>query len=507
MATVREALDVAVELHGQGRLDEAAILYARILEVEPRQADALHLLGLLHGQKGQIGQAIALVAQAIGIAPERAVFHINHAKLTAAAGQPPKAAAGLRRALALDPAAVEVWELMETHAPASALRRLVRLGQPHRAADLAAAGRQCLERGDAAAALACLSGAVAAGAADPDTLFALGNARLDAGQAPGAVAALATTLALVPASYAAFYNLGVAAFTAGRPETAQRAFAHAFALRPADLAAAEYRVAVLHAAHRLDEAAEAGAALLDIKDALATAAGHTLPASPTPASPAADRTRRTRRIIAFSLWGDRREYTQGAVENLRLAAEFYPGWTCRLYHDATVPAPVLADLDAAGAERVAMPAGSAAVTGTLWRFLVADDPTVDRFLCRDADSRLNSRERAAVAAWETSPHPFHVLRDHALHTEVMLAGLWGGMAGVLPPLAPLIESYTAGGTAAGGGRLLDQRFLRDVVWPAIRTRCLIHDSVHPRHGVPLPPVPIDPRFAFTHVGASVKSVE
>lgn len=498
MATVRQALDVAVELHGQGRLDEAAILYARILEVEPRQADALHLLGLLHGQQGQVGQAIALVAQAIGIAPERGVFHINHAKLTAAAGQADKAAAGLRRALALDPAAVEAWTLMEAHTPAGALCRLVRLGQLHRAADLAAAGRQCLERGDTTTALACLSGAAAAGAADAGTLFALGNARLDAGQAPGAVAALAAALAHEPASYAACYNLGVAAFTAGRPDTAQRAFAHAFALRPTDLAAAEYRVAVLHAAHRLDEAADAGAALLDIKDALATAAGHTLPASPAP-----DRTGRTRRIIAFSLWGDRREYTHGAIENVRLAAEFYPGWTCRLYHDATVPAPVLADLDAAGAERVAMPAGTAAVLGTLWRFRVADDPTVDRFLCRDADSRLNSRERAAVAAWEASPHPFHVLRDHALHTEVMLAGLWGGVAGVLPPLAPLIESYTA----AGGDRLLDQRFLRDVVWPAIRTRCLVHDSVHPRHGVPLPPVPIDRRFAFTHVGAGVKSVE
>lgn len=504
MATVLEALDVAVELHGQGRLDEAAILYARILEVEPRQADALHLLGLLHGQQGRIGQAIPLVAQAIGIAPERGVFHINHAKLTAAAGQAGKAAAGLRRALALDPAAVDAWVLMEDHAPASALRRLVRLGHPHRAADLAAAGRQCLERGDTAAALACLSGAVAAGAADPGTLFALGNARLDAGQAPGAVAALAAALAHEPSSYTACYNLGVAAFTAGWPDTAQRAFAHAFALRPTDLAAAEYRVAVLHAAHRLDEAADAGAALLDIKDALATAAGHTLPASPAPDHTGrTDRTGRTRRIIAFSLWGDRREYTQGAVENVRLAAEFYPGWTCRVYHDATVPAPVLADLDAAGAERVVMPAGTAATQGTLWRFRVADDPAVDRFLCRDADSRLNSRERAAVAAWEASPHPFHVLRDHPLHTEVMLAGLWGGMAGVLPPLTPLIESYAA----AGGDRLLDQRFLRDVVWPAIRSRCLIHDSVHPRHGVPLPPVPIDRRFAFTHVGAGVKSVE
>lgn len=499
MATVQEALDLAVELHGSGRLDEAAVLYGRILDVEPEQADALHLFGLLHGQKGRIAQAIALVDQALRLRPERVTFHVNRARLADAAGRKEEAARGIRQALALDPAAAEAWELMEAHDAATALRRLVRLGHRHRAPALAAAGTLCLERGETAAAMACLSDAAGAGAVDGDTLFALGNARLDAGRAGAAVGAFAAALAQAPASHNVLYNLGVAAFTAGRPDAAQRAFAHAFALRPGHLDAAEYRVAVLHAAHRLAEAAAAGAELLDIKDALATAA---FTGPPLPAAPRASGAGRTRRIIAFSLWGERPEYTRGAVENVRLAAEFYPGWVCRIHHDASVPAPVLAELDAAGAERVEMPAGSAAM-GTLWRFLVADDPAVDRFLCRDADSRLNSRERAAVAAWEDSGLPFHVLRDHVLHTEVMLAGLWGGVAGELPPLAPLIESCAK----AGGDRLLDQRFLRDVVWPRIRTRCLIHDSVHPRHGVPLPPVPIDPRFAFTHVGAGIKGVE
>ncbi|CAM9970164.1 unnamed protein product, partial [Discosporangium mesarthrocarpum] len=29
--------------------------------------------------------------------------------------------------------------------------------------------------------------------------------------------------------------------------------------------------------------------------------------------------------------------------------------------------------------------------GMFWRFLPADDPTVDRFIVRDVDSRLNAR--------------------------------------------------------------------------------------------------------------------
>lgn len=71
-----------------------------------------------------------------------------------------------------------------------------------------------------------------------------------------------------------------------------------------------------------------------------------------------------------------------------------------------------------------------------WCFLVSDDPTVSHFLCRDAFSRLNSREKAAVDAWIASGLPFHAMRDHIMHTDPMLAGMWGGLAGVLPPMLP-----------------------------------------------------------------------
>ncbi len=39
------------------------------------------------------------------------------------------------------------------------------------------------------------------------------------------------------------------------------------------------------------------------------------------------------------------------------------------------------------------------IAGMFWRFLVADDPQVDRFIVRDSDSRLNARDAYAVAEW------------------------------------------------------------------------------------------------------------
>ena len=174
-----------------------------------------------------------------------------------------------------------------------------------------------------------------------------------------------------------------------------------------------------------------------------------------------------------------------------------PGWTCRIYHDDSVPRTLLTELAGLGVELVAMPAGSGPAQGLYWRFLASDDPTVDRFLCRDLDSRPTAREKAAVDAWIASGQPFHVMRDHVLHTDLILAGMWGGMAGLLPPMAPAIDSVAR----SEADRWQDQRFLADWVWPRIQGRVLVHDSAHPEAGLPFPPAPSDP--VSSHIGAKV----
>jgi len=42
---------------------------------------------------------------------------------------------------------------------------------------------------------------------------------------------------------------------------------------------------------------------------------------------------------------------------------------------------------------MSIPTGKGYVSGMFWRFMVASDPTVDRYIIRDSDSRLNARER------------------------------------------------------------------------------------------------------------------
>ena len=60
-----------------------------------------------------------------------------------------------------------------------------------------------------------------------------------------------------------------------------------------------------------------------------------------------------------------------------------------------------------------------------WRFFPTLDPQVDAYVSRDLDSRLNSREAAAVKEWFSTPHHFHFMRDHPAHTIEILGSGWG----------------------------------------------------------------------------------
>lgn len=189
-------------------------------------------------------------------------------------------------------------------------------------------------------------------------------------------------------------------------------------------------------------------------------------------------------VIAFSLWGDQPRYLRGALHNATRAREVYPGWRCRFHVDRSVPADLLAALESEGAELTIDDGAPPTRERLTRRFLVADDPAVARFLVRDCDSLVNAREAAAVALWIDSGKAFHVMRDWWSHTDPILAGLWGGRGGVLPPLKPLLDDYRS---AAVETPHWDQWFLRDRIWGAIRGRALVHDRLFSTKGsLPFP---------------------
>ena len=240
-------------------------------------------------------------------------------------------------------------------------------------------------------------------------------------------------------------------------------------------------------AGRPDLAVDAGRLALEAKD---RRFGGTVPlvAMPSGPPPAFNPGRPELNVIAYSLWGNQPRYHVPLLENARIRSHLFPAWTMRVYHDPSVDRGLLALLAAQGVRLhpMRLPPGVPMHRALLWRFEVIADPDIQRFLIRDADSLLTVKERIAVDAWLRSDFHFHTMRDWYTHTDLLLAGMWGGVAGILPPPATLLGAYTSWRMENDH---VDQDLLSETVWPAIRRDVLIHDSIfQPCLGsLPFPP--------------------
>ncbi|HVS73629.1 MAG TPA: tetratricopeptide repeat protein [Phycisphaerae bacterium] len=127
MNEIQQALQEAVAAHQAGDFGRAEELYRQVLEREPENADALHLLGVLFHQAGQTAQAMQLIERAIARRPRVAGYHVNLGTLyMESGGRLDEAIASFRRAIALDPTVAEAYNnlgtcLQEQALPADAM--------------------------------------------------------------------------------------------------------------------------------------------------------------------------------------------------------------------------------------------------------------------------------------------------------------------------------------------------------------------------------------------------
>ena len=62
-------LQIAIALHQQGQLGQAEAIYRQLLGIDPTNADALHLLGVIAHQTGNHKSAVASYDKAIASKP------------------------------------------------------------------------------------------------------------------------------------------------------------------------------------------------------------------------------------------------------------------------------------------------------------------------------------------------------------------------------------------------------------------------------------------------------
>ncbi len=90
-------------LHQQGQLAQAQAIYGKVLKVQPKHFDALHLSGVIAAQTKKHSLAVDLIAQAIAINPNIAATYSNRGTALQDLGQLDDAMASYRRTLEIKP--------------------------------------------------------------------------------------------------------------------------------------------------------------------------------------------------------------------------------------------------------------------------------------------------------------------------------------------------------------------------------------------------------------------
>lgn len=235
MATLSEAIEIAVQHYRAGRLDLAEEICRRVVDAEPAQAGAIDLLSTIQRQRavaaaetlirqgialakqGLLDQAIAAFRQAVPLDAQSASACYNLGHALTLQGQFDQAVASYQQAIERKP------DYVEAHFNLASL--LHRLGKP---AQAAASYRQALrfrpdypgthinlgnvlaELGDLDQAVACYRQAMAVAPNAFEAHSALGNALRDRGQLAEAVACYERALALAPDAPEVLNNLALA---------------------------------------------------------------------------------------------------------------------------------------------------------------------------------------------------------------------------------------------------------------------------------------------------------
>ncbi len=102
------ALDTAVRYHSAGDLSKAEGIYRQILQTDPNQPDALHLIGTISLQVGKYEDAVELIFKSIQIKPGNVNALNNLGDALKMSGQPEKAVDYLVKAIDINPNYAEI---------------------------------------------------------------------------------------------------------------------------------------------------------------------------------------------------------------------------------------------------------------------------------------------------------------------------------------------------------------------------------------------------------------
>ena len=103
MSDIAYIIEKALSYQREGKLIEAERIYNEVLEIDPNQPDAMHLLGMIACSNQNYGRAIELINDAILLNPKEADYHMNLSSAYLGLKQTALAKSHLKIAMQLNP--------------------------------------------------------------------------------------------------------------------------------------------------------------------------------------------------------------------------------------------------------------------------------------------------------------------------------------------------------------------------------------------------------------------
>jgi tetratricopeptide (TPR) repeat protein len=234
-----QQLPLAIQHHSAGRLSEAETLYKQVLDANPNQPDAMHLLGVIASQTGKNDVAVDLITRSLAISPKCAEAHNNLGKVLKELGKLDEAVSRYRMALAIKPQYVEAHYNL-----GNALMELGKLddavtsyhealaNNPNYADAHGNLGNALHKLGKLNDAVASFHKALAIKSDSADVHCNLGSVLRKLGKLDAAVASFNQALAIKPDYVDAHTNLGVTFHDLGRMNEALASYRNTLAIKP-----------------------------------------------------------------------------------------------------------------------------------------------------------------------------------------------------------------------------------------------------------------------------------
>ena len=228
--TIQQAIDLALQHHNAGQLPEAESIYQQILQAEPTQPSALHLLGLIAHQVGKNDIAVELIGKALAIKPDYAEAHYNLGIVFQEQGKLDEATESYRKALIINPDYAEAHnDLGNTFQKQGKLDKAIECYRkalainPNYADPQNNLGNVFQKQGKADEATKCYRKAIAIKPNYADPHNNLGVVLQEQGKLDGAVASYHRALTINPDFAEVHNNLGLVLQAQGEPS---KAFSH-----------------------------------------------------------------------------------------------------------------------------------------------------------------------------------------------------------------------------------------------------------------------------------------